>query len=158
QAEDGIRDFHVTGVQTCALPIFQTAEGALQETHAILQRMRELAVQAANDTNTPDDRNEIQKEIDQLKAEIDRIGNTTEFNTKKLVDGSLAQQAQITGALTGLTGAKVVNPMDEGEYTVTVANAETVAANVNGGSTGIDADGIDSFGSAVKLGTVFEIR
>ena len=53
----------------------------------ILQRMRELAVQSANDTNTDDDRKAIQKEINQLTSEIDRIGNTTEFNTKKLLNG-----------------------------------------------------------------------
>ncbi|MGE5396036.1 MAG: flagellin [Chitinophagales bacterium] len=70
------------------ISLLQTAEGALNETHSILQRMRELSVQAANDTYTANDRQEIQKEIDQLKSEIDRIANTTEFNTKKLLDGS----------------------------------------------------------------------
>jgi flagellin len=69
--------------------LIQIAEGALDQTHAILGRMRELAVQAANDTNTDDDRNEIDAEIKQLKKEVDRIGNSTEFNTKKLLDGSL---------------------------------------------------------------------
>ena len=59
------------------ISLIQTAEGALNETHAILQRMRELAVQAATGTNTASDRMEIQREIDQLKMEIDRIGNTT---------------------------------------------------------------------------------
>ncbi len=73
------------------ISLIQTAEGALNETHSILQRMRELAVEAANDTLTAGDRQEIQKEIDQLIDEIDRIGNTTEFNTKKLLNGSLAQ-------------------------------------------------------------------
>lgn len=71
-----------------SISLIQTAEGALNETHSILQRMRELAVQSANDTNTDDDRKELQAEVDQLIAEIDRIGNTTEFNTKKLLDGS----------------------------------------------------------------------
>lgn len=71
-----------------AISLVQTAEGALNETHAILQRMRELAVQASNDTNTESDRGELQKEIDQLTKEIDRIANTTEFNTQKLLDGS----------------------------------------------------------------------
>ena len=63
------------------ISMLQTAEGALNETHDILQRMKELATQAANDTNTTDDRGEIQKEINQLTSEINRIGNTTEFNT-----------------------------------------------------------------------------
>jgi flagellin len=71
------------------ISLIQTAEGALTETHSILQRMRELAVQASNDTNTDTDRAELQKEIDQLIEEIDRIGNTTEFNTKKLLNGDL---------------------------------------------------------------------
>ncbi|WP_018305791.1 flagellin [Desulfitobacterium hafniense] len=71
-----------------SISLIQTAEGALNETHSILQRMRELAVQASNDTNSTTDRDEIQKEINQLTDEIDRIANTTEFNTQKLIDGS----------------------------------------------------------------------
>lgn len=70
------------------ISLIQTAEGALTETHSILQRMRELAVQASSDTNTDDDRTQIQNEIDQLTQEVDRIATTTEFNTKKLIDGS----------------------------------------------------------------------
>ena len=70
------------------ISMIQTAEGALTETHSILQRMRELAVQASSDTNTDDDRTQIQNEIDQLTQEVDRIATTTEFNTKKLIDGS----------------------------------------------------------------------
>lgn len=72
------------------ISMIQTAEGALNETHSILQRMRELAVQAANDTLTSNDRSFIQLEIDQLKEEVDRISNTTQFNKKKLLDGSAA--------------------------------------------------------------------
>jgi flagellin len=70
------------------ISLIQTAEGALNETHAILQRMRELTVQAANDTNVADDRAAIGKEITQLESEITRIATTTEFNTKKLLNGS----------------------------------------------------------------------
>ena len=70
------------------ISLIQTAEGALNETHAILQRMRELAVQAANDTYVDNDRSYIQAEIKQLTAEINRIASTTEFNTKKLLDGN----------------------------------------------------------------------
>jgi len=81
-----------------AISLIQTAEGALNETHSILQRMRQLAVQAANDTLTPDDREQIQKEINQLIEELDRIGNTTEFNTKKLLNG------QAGYAVTGQNG------------------------------------------------------
>ena len=72
------------------ISLIQTAEGALSETHSILQRMRELAVQGANDTLTQQDRSYIQEEIDQLKEEITRIGNTTQFNKKKLLNGDSA--------------------------------------------------------------------
>ena len=70
------------------ISMIQTAEGALNETTNILQRMRELAVQASNDTNTTSDRNEIQKEINALTEEVDRIANNTEFNTQKLLNGN----------------------------------------------------------------------
>lgn len=70
--------------------MLQTAEGALEEVHSILQRMRELSVQAANDTLTLQDRTYIQQEIDQLKQEVDRIASTTQFNRKKLLDGNAA--------------------------------------------------------------------
>lgn len=72
------------------ISMIQTAEGALNETHSILQRMRELSVQAANDTLTSQDRSYIQLEVDQLKEEISRIASTTQFNKKKLLDGSAA--------------------------------------------------------------------
>lgn len=71
------------------ISLIQTAEGALNETHSILQRMRELAVQAANDTNNDTDRKEIQKEINELIDEIDRIADDTQFNTKNLLNGDL---------------------------------------------------------------------
>ncbi len=70
------------------ISLIQTAEGALNETHSILQRMRELSVQAANDTYTSSDRQNIQAEIDQLTSEVDRIAGTTQFNGKSLLDGS----------------------------------------------------------------------
>ena len=72
------------------ISLIQTAEGALSETHSILQRMRELSVQAANDTLTQQDRSYIQEEIGQLNEEITRIGNTTQFNRKKLLNGDSA--------------------------------------------------------------------
>ena len=72
------------------ISMIQTAEGALNESHSILQRMRELAVQAANGTETDDDRDNIQDEIEQLQEELDRIASDTEFNTMKLLDGSLS--------------------------------------------------------------------
>lgn len=70
--------------------LVQTAEGALNETHSILQRMNELATQAANDTNTSVDRDAIKDELVQLTSEIDRIKSTTQFNTMNLLDGSFS--------------------------------------------------------------------
>jgi flagellin len=77
------------------ISLIQTAEGALNETHEILQRMRELAVQSANDTNTDFDRESLQKEVDQLAQELSRIGATTEFNTKKILDGTFTGRLHI---------------------------------------------------------------
>ncbi|WKV09852.1 flagellin [Thermoanaerobacterium sp. CMT5567-10] len=77
------------------ISLLQTAEGALNETTSILQRMRELAVQAANDTNTNEDKANIQKEIEQLKNEINRIASTTQFNKKNLLTGSANVTLQI---------------------------------------------------------------
>ncbi|NRD79380.1 flagellin [Bacillus sp. BRMEA1] len=71
--------------------MIQTAEGALSQTTDILQRMRELAVQSSNDTNTDQDRTNIQSEMGQLEKEVDRIGTTTQFNTKNLLDGSMGK-------------------------------------------------------------------
>jgi len=73
------------------ISLIQTAEGALSETQDILQRMRELAVQSSNDTNTDEDRGELQKELDQLSNALNDISENTEFNTKKLLDGSVTE-------------------------------------------------------------------
>ena len=115
-----------------AISLIQTAEGALNETHSILQRMRELAVQAANDTNTVDDRKEIQKEIEQLKSEINRISETTEFNTQKLLNGSLG--AQGTSADTSVIDIVSVTGLKLGTYTVTVDTAATRATKTSSGN------------------------
>ena len=79
----------------------QVAEGALNETHSILQRMNELATQAANGTNTTADKNAIQSEINQLTSEIDRIQSTTQFNTMNLIDGSFTGKNLQVGSLSG---------------------------------------------------------
>ena len=85
--------------------LVQTAEGALNETHSILQRMNELATQAANGTNTTVDRSAIKAELDQLTSEIDRIQSTTQFNTMNLLDGTFSGTANKmklqVGALSG---------------------------------------------------------
>ena len=104
------------------ISLLQTAEGALNETHAILQRMRVLAVQASNDTNTEIDRNEIQKEINQLTSEINRIGNTTEFNTQKLLKGDKGFNVAQTGVagIQNLSGGDTVHT----QATVTFATKQ----------------------------------
>ena len=85
------------------ISMIATAEGALNETHDIMQRMRELAVQSSNDTNTAEDRKNIQDEVKQLGEEIQRIGEQTEFNTKKLINGDMGAgvSTSTTHALTG---------------------------------------------------------
>ncbi|EGA88994.1 flagellin [Planococcus donghaensis MPA1U2] len=85
------------------ISLIQTAEGTLSVTQDILQRMRELSVQSANDTNTADDRAEIQKEISQLTEEVDRIANTTEFNSKKLLTGEIGTKTNDSQNITGLS-------------------------------------------------------
>lgn len=84
------------------ISLLQTAEGALGESHSILQRMRELAIQSSNDTLTSNDRLEIQKEVNQLKLDLNRISKNTEFNTKKLLDGS--QTASISASSNSVQG------------------------------------------------------
>ncbi|BBE30630.1 flagellin [Tepiditoga spiralis] len=77
------------------ISLIQTAEGALTEVHSMLQRMREISVQAANDTNNTEDRNALKKEITQLQTEINRIGSTTKFNGKTLFTSTAAFSLQI---------------------------------------------------------------
>lgn len=98
--------------------IIQTAEGAVSEAANILQRMRELSVQAANDTYTLDDRDAIQQEIDQLMDELDRISKDTEFNNKYLLDGSLSHTGVSTSALTDVF--EISNVVENGTYGITV--------------------------------------
>ena len=116
------------------ISLIQTAEGALNETHSILQRMRELAVQSSNDTNTDADRAELQKEITQLKDEIDRIGNTTEFNTKKLLDGRSGKNALVTGGTAAATAAVISTGENAigGTYSITVDTLATKTAHAAG--------------------------
>ena len=83
------------------ISLIQVAEGALNETHSILQRMNELATQAANDTNTSTDRAAIQQEVDQLTSEINRIQSTTQFNTMNLLDGTFTGKNLQVGSLSG---------------------------------------------------------
>jgi len=115
------------------ISLIQVAEGALNEAHAILQRMNELAVKAATDTNTSIDRGAIQQEVDSLVSEIDRIQSTTEFNTMSLLDGNFTGKAVHVGAKAdqsiGISISKMdatslgVNGLSMGTTTNTAANA-----------------------------------
>ena len=108
------------------ISLIQTAEGGLNETHSILQRMRELAVQSSNDTNTTSDRAEMQKEMDQLKTEITRISTSTEFNTKKLLNGDMGKTyATTTNDLAPSNLQIVGSDITTGSYTLTATAAGT---------------------------------
>ncbi|WP_407314708.1 flagellin [Desulfosporosinus sp. SB140] len=100
-----------------------TAEGALNTSTSILQRMRELAVQASNGTNTTSDNTAMSDEFNQLKSALDDIGNQTQFNTKNLLDGSQAGAAGITNGQNGTTGAVV------GKLTAAIMGASTSLSN-----------------------------
>jgi len=112
------------------ISLIQTAEGALNETHAILQRMRELAVQSSTDTNTDDDRAEIQKEIDQLATEITRIADTTQFNTMNLLDGTYADKKFHIGANENQNTTIAISNMSAGA--LKVAGAEGAQFDIIG--------------------------
>lgn len=128
------------------ISMIATAEGALNETHDILQRMRELSVQSSNDTNTLDDRKEIQKEVEQLKSEINRISDTTEFNTQKLLNGSLGA----VGSSSDSTVVKLetASGLKKGDYTVDVTTAATVKTAAEGTTA---FDGTDKGVSGLEL-------
>ncbi|QXE00960.1 flagellin [Terribacillus sp. DMT04] len=126
------------------ISLIQTAEGALNETHSILQRMRELSVQSANDTNTDEDRAELQKEMEALSTEIDRISNDTEFNTQNLLDGSFSGKLIQIGANTGQTLSVSISTMNASALGISTA---TISSQ-SGANASIDA--IDKAISAVS--------
>ncbi len=117
------------------ISLIQTAEGALNETHAILQRMRELTNQAANDTNASEDRDAIKKELTQLTTEVTRIANETEFNTKKLLSGGLSGAGKELNLQVGA---------NQGQ------NIKFNVGNMRASALGIDkvASGVGSYASA----------
>jgi len=128
------------------ISLIQTAEGALQETHAILQRMRELAVQAANDTNNDNDRSELQKEVTQLLDEVSRIANNTEFNTKVLM----------TGAFTGTGAGLVFHIGANASQTITlqISNLTSSGLSINSVNIGTQSganSAISTIQSAIDL-------
>ena len=112
----------------------QTAEGALNEAHSILQRMNELATQAANDTNTTTDRTAVQSEIDALTKEISRIASTTQFNTQNLLDGKFTGKNLQVGAL---KDQKI-------SISIKTMNAEALSVNA------LDVASFGAAGSAMK--------
>ena len=144
-----------------AISLIQTAEGALNETTSILQRMRELATQASTDTNTTSDRGEIQKEINSLTSEINRIGNTTEFNTQKLLNGEKDGGAGVSG-VAGVTTLSIPTAVTSGqkisidgvELTFTAAASgdavETALATLIGGASGLST----KYSAAASSGVV----
>lgn len=149
-----------------SISMIQTAEGALNETHSILQRMRELAVQSSNDTNTDADRKSIQDEVNQLADEIDRIGNTTEFNTKKLLDGSVVGvNAEVKGtyainnnsSVTDLAlGAGVATDIADSSVVngaITITRLDTGSATAAAYKI-VGADGNDMTGVTIDAGSV----
>jgi flagellin len=119
-----------------AISLIQTAEGALSESHSILQRMRELAVQSASDTNTADDRLKLQAEVDELAKELTRISNTTEFNTQNLLAGGLNDTFHI-GANAGQNVGLTISAMDAQSLGVAGALVTTSFTNTNTGVTSI---------------------
>ena len=127
------------------ISMIQTAEGALNETQNILQRMRELSVQSSNDTNTAADRQSIQKEIEQLTEEIDRIGNNTEFNTQSLLKGDGSISLEETGVITNSkakgtvvdTQAKVSIKFDT---TAQIGKGDTASITIGGEKIDITFD------------------
>ena len=117
-----------------AISLIQTAEGGLQETEDILQRMRELSVQSANGTYTDEDREQIQFEVDALKGEIDRIAESTEFNEMKLLDGSLDGGAGNTGVYGARYGTHVTTGALKG--TTLTSNIKGVEVSFTTGASG----------------------
>lgn len=101
------------------ISVIQTADGALNEVTSMLQRMRELAVQAANDTNTPEDRAQIQKEVAQLRDEVDRVSSSTEFNSMQLLNGDMQTKAYADG----VTRLSVSSAVDPGTYQIQIEQA-----------------------------------
>ena len=113
--------------------LIQTAEGALSEIHSVIQRMRELVVQASNDTNVSADRTAIGLELQALSSEIDRIASQTEFNTMKLLSGGFSNKVLQVGANATQTISFSISAMSSKALTITVSD---IAAKVKGETVG----------------------
>ncbi|MBG9558471.1 flagellin Hag [Cytobacillus firmus] len=134
------------------ISLIQTAEGALNETHSILQRMRELAVQSSNDINNSNERTALQNEMDQLAKEVNRIANNTQFNTKDLLKGDFASSSldfQI-GANQGQTISLTISNMAAGSLGVGSANTEAATGlDISSASASFD-DAISKIDAAIQ--------
>ena len=130
------------------ISVVQTAEGALNEVHSMLQRMNELATQAANDTNTSQDRSQIQLEIDQLTSEIDRVSSTTQFNTMNLLDGSFSKKNLQVGSLSGQKIELNIDAMSAKGLGLAGTVADPIAATSAQHATVTDSD-VKTAGTAV---------
>ncbi|MFW6386520.1 MAG: flagellin [Bacillota bacterium] len=135
------------------ISLIQTAEGALQETQSMLQRMRELSVQSANDTNTDEDRAELQKEVEQLSEQIDDIAKDTEFNTKTLMTGGYSsdglkfqvganedQTIELTLDDMTASGLEVVAGSGEDIDIATQSDAESAIETIDGALSGVSSE------------------
>ncbi|MBU7006409.1 flagellin [Phosphitispora fastidiosa] len=139
------------------ISLIQTAEGALNETHSMLQRMRELAVQAGNDTNTTADRTKIVDELNKLKDEITRIAQQTEFNTQKLMTGGFTSKTFQIGANADQTIAIEINDMTASaglSLTAATINAATQKDGVSDLITAVDDAINDVSNERSNLGTL----
>ena len=114
------------------ISLIQTAEGALNEAHSILQRMNELATQSANDTNTTSDRTAIQKEINALTSELDRIASTTQFNTQNLLDGKFKGKNLQVGALKNQKITISITTMSAAGLSITTTNNNVLSFKAAG--------------------------
>jgi flagellin len=147
QASDNAQD---------AISLTQTADGALDETESILQRMRELSVQASSDSLTDDDRSSFQDEVDQLRQEIDRISDDTEYNTKSLLDGSLSSTVTVSGANSSMVATvSALSSAESGTYDAIVTSAATQATIATSTySTLTITDSTASIGSSYNSATI----
>ena len=121
----------------------QTAEGALQETTNLLQRMREISVQSANDTNTDSDRASLDAEFQQLKEEIDRISSTTAFNNQVLLDGSFSGAGKAAIFHVGANASQIIS--------LNVAAANTGALGSGKFVSALNVSKLSTANSAIKI-------
>jgi flagellin len=126
----------------------QTAEGALQEATNLIQRMRELAVQAANDSNNESDRMSLQEEVTQLIAEVDRIASSTNFNGNKILDGSIINNVMQVGANVGETLSVRISEMSANELGRQMRRDSSIGVDT---SVDIDGSNLVINGTAIRM-------